>query len=113
MDENPLGLDPDTMRRLGYRTVDMLVDRLSADDAPPNRRIARSDIEERLTESPPEAPRTFDEILEKLGSDVLPFTSRTGNPRYFAFIPGGGTWPGALGDFIASVWPRASADRGK
>ena len=26
----PLGLDPETMRRLGYRTVDMLVDRLSA-----------------------------------------------------------------------------------
>ena len=103
MDENPLGLDPDTMRRLGYRTVDMLVDRLSAADAPPNRRIARSEIEGRLAEPPPEAPRTFDEILDKLGRDVLPFASRTGHPRYFAFIPGGGTWPGALGDFIASV----------
>ena len=28
--DDPLGLDPETMRRLGYRTVDMLVDRLSA-----------------------------------------------------------------------------------
>lgn len=27
MDEDPLGLDPETMRRLGYRTVDLLVDR--------------------------------------------------------------------------------------
>jgi len=26
---DPLGLDPETMRRLGYRTVDMLVDRRS------------------------------------------------------------------------------------
>lgn len=34
MNENPLGIDPETMRRLGYRTVDMLIDRLSADDAP-------------------------------------------------------------------------------
>ncbi len=38
MDENPLGLDPETMRRLGYRTVDVLIDRLSAaDDGPPRR----------------------------------------------------------------------------
>jgi hypothetical protein len=27
MDQNPLGLDPETMRRLGYQTVDLLVDR--------------------------------------------------------------------------------------
>ena len=36
-------------------------------------------------------------------TDVLPFAGRTGHPRYFAFIPGSGTWPGALGDFIAGV----------
>ncbi len=52
MDENPLGLDPEAMRRLGYWTVDMLADQLSADDAPPNRRIARSEIQQRLSEPP-------------------------------------------------------------
>jgi aromatic-L-amino-acid/L-tryptophan decarboxylase len=60
-------------------------------------------MERRLKESSPEAPRSFDEILDRLGTDVLPFAGRTGHPRYFAFIPGCGTWPGALGDFIASV----------
>ena len=30
-------------------------------------------------------------------TDVLPFAGRTGHPRYFAFIPGSGTWPDALG----------------
>jgi aromatic-L-amino-acid/L-tryptophan decarboxylase len=104
MDENPLGLDQETMRRLGYRTVDMLVDTLSvSNSAPPRRLASRTEMERRLNESSPEAPRSFDEILDRLGTDVLPFAGRTGHPRYFAFIPGCGTWPGALGDFIASV----------
>jgi aromatic-L-amino-acid decarboxylase len=104
MDENPLGLDPETMRRLGYRTVDMLVDLLSAADTPPRRRASRGEMERRLSEPPPEAPRSFDEILDRLSGDVLRFVGQTGHPRYFAFVPGCGTWPGALGDFIASVW---------
>jgi aromatic-L-amino-acid decarboxylase len=104
MDENPLGLDPETMRRLGYRTVDMLVDTLSAYESSSPRRLAsRPEMERRLGEPPPEGPRSFDEILDRLGTDVLPLAGRTGHPRYFAFIPGSGTWPGALGDFIASV----------
>lgn len=37
MDENPLGLDQETMRRLGYRTVDMLVDTLSVSHSTPPR----------------------------------------------------------------------------
>ncbi|MGH3145926.1 MAG: aminotransferase class V-fold PLP-dependent enzyme [Rubrobacter sp.] len=101
---DPLGLDPETMRRLGYRTVDMLVDRLSTvADGPVIRRANRPDMEQRLTEPPPEAAQGFDEILGKLGTDVLPFASLTGHPRYFAFVPGCATWPGALGDLIASV----------
>ena len=104
MDENPLGLDPDTMRRLGYRTVDMLVDMLSAEEGGPPRSLAtRTEMERRLGEPPPEEPRGFDGILDRLERDVLPFADRTGHPRYFAFIPGNGTWPGALGDFIASA----------
>ena len=102
--DDPLGLDPETMRRLGYQTVDMLVDRLSAvTEGPVIRRSDRSEMERRLGEPPPEGAQGFDEILGKLGEDVLPFASVTAHPRYFAFIPGCPTWPGALGDLIASV----------
>jgi glutamate/tyrosine decarboxylase-like PLP-dependent enzyme len=34
---------------------------------------------------------------------VLPFTSRGAHPGFFAFIPFAATWPGALGDFLASA----------
>ena len=42
-------------------------------------------------------------ILEGLQRDVLPFTSRDSHPRFFGFIPFSSTWPGALGDLIASA----------
>ena len=93
MDGNLLGLDTETMRCTGYRTVDMLVDGLSAvADGPAIRRASWQEMERRLAEPSPEAGRGFDEILDKLSRDVLPFASRTGHPRYFAFIPGSGTW---------------------
>ena len=101
---DPLGLDPETMRRLGYQTVDMLVDRLSAvAEGPVIRRADRPEMERRLREPPPEGAQGFDEILGRLGTDVLPFASVTGHPRYFAFVPGCPTWPASLGDLIASV----------
>jgi glutamate/tyrosine decarboxylase-like PLP-dependent enzyme len=34
---------------------------------------------------------------------VLPYVARISHPGYLAFIPGEGTWPGALGDLIASA----------
>ena len=99
---DPLGLDADTMRDLGYRTVDMLVELLSA-PGPALRRASREEMEERLAGLPPEDAHDFDGILRQLSQDVLPFGSRGDHPGYFAFIPSCGTWPGALGDLIASA----------
>src|SRR6266576_3496940 len=100
---SPLGLDPELMRQLGYRTIDMLVDRVSG----PAGRVVRSatpeELQQRLGMPPPEDPVAFDEILEGLERDVLPFVARISHPGYLAFIPGEGTWPGALGDLIASA----------
>jgi glutamate/tyrosine decarboxylase-like PLP-dependent enzyme len=88
------------MRALGYRAVDALVDWLSDDRAPPLRRGDRQAIAQRLA-----AVRegSFDDALRALFEDVLPFGSRSGHPRFFAYIPFAGTWPGALGDFVASA----------
>jgi aromatic-L-amino-acid decarboxylase len=104
MDEDPLGLDPETMRRLGYQTVDLLVDRwVRLREQPVLRRGTPTELARRLTGSPPEGPQGFDSILEQLGSDVLPFVSHNDHPAFFAYIPGCGTWPGVLGDLVASA----------
>jgi aromatic-L-amino-acid/L-tryptophan decarboxylase len=104
MDEDPLGLDPETMRRLGYQTVDLLVDRwIGLHEQPVLRRGTPTELARRLTGSPPEGPQSFERILEQLGSDVLPFVSHNDHPAFFAYIPGCGTWPGVLGDLVASA----------
>jgi glutamate/tyrosine decarboxylase-like PLP-dependent enzyme len=100
---DPLELDAVEMRRLGYRTVDALVDWLTDETQPPLRRATPEEMRRRLTRRAPEEPSDYEEILAGLFGDVLPFMSRTGHSGFFAFIPGSGTWPGALGDFIASA----------
>jgi hypothetical protein len=99
--DDPLSIDPQTMRDLGYRTVDALVDwrvirrcRLSA------RALRELD---RTDGSPPAQAEAFDVLLERLFSEVVPRMARNDHPRAFAFVPGCGTWPGALADLIASA----------
>ncbi len=99
---DPLALDAETMRELGYRTVDLLVERLQREE-PPIRRASPAEMRERLHGPPPDQPQPFAEILASLDRDVLPFGSRDGHPRFFGFVPFAGTWPGALGDLIASA----------
>src|SRR3954453_10687381 len=101
--ESPLALDPETMRRLGDRTIDMLVDRITAEPGPVVRSETPSELRERLTIAPPETPAGFDEVLGGSERHVVPFVARLSHPGYLAFIPGEGTWPGALGDLIASA----------
>ncbi|MDQ2982122.1 MAG: aminotransferase class V-fold PLP-dependent enzyme, partial [Actinomycetota bacterium] len=100
---DPLELDAETMRRLGYRTVDALIDWLTDDAQPPLRRATAQEMRIRLGGPAPTEPHEYEDILARLFRDVLPHMSRTGHPRFFAFIPGAGTWPGALGDLIASA----------
>jgi aromatic-L-amino-acid decarboxylase len=99
---DPLALDKEAMRQLGYRTIDVLVEWLER-DSPPLRRASPAEMRERLAGPPPEQPEAFEAILECLQRDVLPFTSRDSHPRFFGFIPFSSTWPGALGDLIASA----------
>src|SRR4051794_21877846 len=102
-DDSPLAVDAESMRRLGYRTVDMLVDRMSGPAGPVVRSATPDELQARLARVPPEDPVAFEETLAGLERDVLPFVARISHPGYMAFIPGEGTWPGALGDFIASA----------
>ncbi len=100
--DDPLSLDRETMRKLGYRAIDLLVEQLGR-EGPPLRRASPADMRKRLHGPAPETPEPFERILEGLERDVLPFASRDGHPRFFGFVPFAGTWPGALGDLIASA----------
>jgi aromatic-L-amino-acid decarboxylase len=90
------------MRALGYRTVDALVDWLNDDEQPPLRSATPAEMQARLGRLEA-CGAPFDDALRILFEDVLPFASRSAHPRFFAYVPFAGTWPGALGDFVASA----------
>ncbi|HSD82113.1 MAG TPA: aminotransferase class V-fold PLP-dependent enzyme [Solirubrobacteraceae bacterium] len=91
------------MRALGHRVVDALVDVLTDPATPALRRATPAEMERRLHAEPPSGPRDLAALLDDLREHVFPFMSRLDHPGYFAFIPACGTFPGALGDFLASA----------
>src|SRR3954447_1499607 len=91
------------MRALGYQAVDMLVERLSDPSIPALRRATPAETAARVAGPPPGGARPFEDVLGQLEADVLPFMNRADHPRFFAFIPSCQTFPGALGDLLASA----------
>jgi glutamate/tyrosine decarboxylase-like PLP-dependent enzyme len=105
MDADPLAVDPDTMRRLGYLTVDWLVDReIHRREEPVLQQASPTEMAKRIPATIPRHGQRLEDILDHLAREVLPFRSRIDHPRYLAYVPGAGTWPGALGDLIASTY---------
>lgn len=103
-ERDPLGVDPETMRQLGQATLEMLVEQLKDPGSVPLVRGATpEEMRSRLGGAAPEGPQDFGRILGEIVDHVVPTMVRGDHPGYMAFIPGQGTWPSALGDFIASA----------
>jgi glutamate/tyrosine decarboxylase-like PLP-dependent enzyme len=81
----------------------MLVDRLTGEPGPVVEARTPEELRARLASPPPATAAPFDDIVADLERDVLPFVARISHPGYLAYIPGEGTWPGVLGDLIASA----------
>jgi glutamate/tyrosine decarboxylase-like PLP-dependent enzyme len=104
MADDPLALDSETMRRMGYEVVDLLVERMaSLPDGPVLTTAHRAEMASRIDEPAPSTGRDFADLLARLDRDVLPFVGHFDHPRFFGYIPGAGTWPAALGDLIAAA----------
>lgn len=98
-----LELSPERMREMGYQVVDRLVERIAGLDAAPAwRGTTRAEMRRRLGKPDPAEPVAFEALLDELFQHVLPLATSTDHPRFFAFIPSCPTWPGVLGDFLAS-----------
>jgi aromatic-L-amino-acid/L-tryptophan decarboxylase len=100
---DPLALSPAQMRTIGYRTIDLLIERLSDPDMEAMRRGRPHELAELIGADVPERPRPWTQLMDQLDDGVLTFMSRLAHPSYFAFIPASSTFPGALGDLITSA----------
>jgi glutamate/tyrosine decarboxylase-like PLP-dependent enzyme len=99
----PLEPDSDERRALAGKVVDHALAYLDAiPDAPANN--PWSDVfAQRLDPEFAETGRSADELLAYLGQCVDRPGFATTSPRFMAYIPGGGLFHSALGDFMAAV----------
>ena len=102
--QDPLGIEREKSRRLGYEVVDMLVDGMSDLGRPLQvNHASPSEMGARLPLGLPEEGTSLTDVIDELKRVVLPHYIRADHPSYFAFVPGSSTWPGALADFIAGA----------
>lgn len=100
---SPLEVPPEEMRRLGYKVVDLIVDRwTNLREGPAWEFGARQELEPLLSGPPPEEGQDPDVVFRRVMEDVLPRAGRIDHPRFFAFIPSSPTWPSVLGDMLAT-----------
>jgi len=66
--DNPLGMNAERMRSIGYQTIDMLVRRLVEADPPPMRGATDAELSPLIDARPPEHPRGFEQPLAELAS---------------------------------------------
>jgi aromatic-L-amino-acid/L-tryptophan decarboxylase len=100
-----LELDPETMREMGYRAVDALVDRrVGLRGDVPWRGATWRELRDRFggEEPAPEEGLGAQRVLGEALGEVLPVAGRVDHPRFMAFIPSAPTWPSILADFLAA-----------
>ena len=94
----------DEMRRMGYATIERLVDHiLSLETQPARGDVAAADLCRRLREPAPEQGVAYEPLLDQLLAEWVPRSFTAPGPGYLAYIPGGGLYPAGLADLIADV----------
>jgi glutamate/tyrosine decarboxylase-like PLP-dependent enzyme len=96
--------DPETMRRTGYAAVDLAVQHLSTQrEQRVARRYSASELAACVDEPLPETGLGAQACLLRFFTDLLPHAVHVNHPRFFAYVPGPGSWAGALGEFAAAA----------
>lgn len=95
---------PERTREIGYRTIDALVETAARSEREPIlRTVSAVEMRRRLDAPPPEQGAPYEQVLDKVLADVVPFRGRIDAGGYMAFIPGFPTWPSAMADLLASA----------
>jgi aromatic-L-amino-acid/L-tryptophan decarboxylase len=97
----PLDPAPADMRAMADDAVAYLIDFIGGLDAAPADNSAEGlELARQLRERPPEVGGSWDELMPQL-REAIARTFEYSGPGYLAYIPGGGLYTAALGEFIA------------
>ena len=110
---DPLGMDPEEMRRLGHLVVDLVVDRHMRKNAEPA--LVTGDAAELIAAlgGPlPETPLDPEDSLKLLAEVALTHQQHGDHPRYFARVPGPASFAAILGEWLGTGFNTISASWG-
>ncbi|MEM7205999.1 MAG: pyridoxal-dependent decarboxylase [Planctomycetota bacterium] len=96
---------PEEMRRLAHLLADLLVDQVTG--LPAQRvsagRVDSARMRELVDEPLPRAGLGIERSIRRFLDEILPHATRVNHPRFFAYVPGPGSFAGALGEWIAAT----------
>lgn len=108
-----LGMAPEEMRRLGYKVVDLVVERLQQKQTEP---VIQTGIPNELMQALggtlPETPQNPDESLQLLTQIALTYQQHGDHPRYFARVAGPSSFAAVLGEWLATGFNAMAASWG-
>ena len=100
----PLEPSAEEMRAMADQATQRVIDHIaSLPKQPATYSEDGATIARRLAESLPETGTGFTELMDLLFEQAVPVSFNTAGPGYLAYIPGGGLFPSAVADYIASA----------
>ncbi|MGD9510016.1 MAG: aspartate aminotransferase family protein, partial [Geminicoccaceae bacterium] len=97
------GLEPEEMRQLGYRMVDLVIDHfLNKADRPVIVTGTPAALRATLGGPVPEEPGDASAAMDLLVAEALTHMQRGDHPRYFARVPGPSSFAAVLGEWLAT-----------
>jgi len=112
-DADPLGLEPEEMRRLGYWVVDRVVEHIEGRD---EQAALSTDSPERLQAvlggPVPTGPGDPVEAMTALVEVALAAMQHTDHARFFARVPGPSSYPAVLGEWLGTGFQAIAASWG-
>ena len=102
----PLDPAPEDMRAMGRSALEHLIGFIGGlDDAPADNIEGSMELARELRAAPPEHGGGFDELMAE-ALDAMSKAREYAGPGYLAYIPGGGLFTSALGEFVARGYNR-------
>ncbi|MEP6572913.1 MAG: pyridoxal-dependent decarboxylase [Gemmatimonadota bacterium] len=103
MPNSSLDLDHGTMQRMGRRVADLVAHHLATlRDQPTQQFLTREATLRHATAPSPTAGTSFEELIGTLETEILPYHTREPHPGFVAYVQSCSSFPGIMGDWIAS-----------